>query len=306
MGTDKDLNEPLAADVEGGAIDDDFEANRVKNALIWTFASFCLSNLVAVGINTFHPRKHEAMMEFYAGYILELSLSLDNLFAFYLVFKYFKVTDEKAQGRVLYWGIVGAIFMRAFMVGVGAAAIHQYRPLLLVCAAALIYSTYQVFFMEEDDDEDIEGNPAVKFCQDYIKVSESYEGTNFVNKNNEWTPLFLVLVVIELSDVIFAVDSVPAIFGITEDPYVVWAACMCAIMCLRSLYTLIVQFVADLEYMNKAIGLVLFFIAIKLILDLVFHFKISIVISLSFVAGIIFTGAIMSILFKTEDEEEDN
>ena len=111
--------------------------------------------------------------------------------------------------------------------------------------------------------------------------------------------------VIELSDVIFAVDSVPAIFGITEDGYVVWAACMCAIMCLRSLYTLIVQFVADLEYMNKAIGLVLFFIAIKLILDLVFHFKISIAVSLSFVAGIIFTGAIASILFKSEDDEED-
>merc|ERR1711943_134094 len=116
---------------------------------------------------------------------------------------------------------------------------------------------------------------------------------------NEYTPLFLVLVVIELSDVIFAVDSVPAIFGITEDGYVVWAACMCAIMCLRSLYTLIVQFVADLEYMNKAIGLVLFFIAIKLILDMVFHYKITIVISLSFVAGILFAGAILSILFRS-------
>jgi len=246
------------------------------------------------------------MMEFYAGYILELSLSLDNLFAFYLVFKYFKVEDERAQGRVLFWGIVGAIVLRAFMVGVGAAAVHEYRPLLLVCAAALIYSTYQVFFMDEDDDDEIEGNPAVKFCQDYIQVSDHYEGTAFVTADGkQWTPLFLVLVVIELSDVIFAVDSVPAIFGITEDGYVVWAACMCAIMCLRSLYTLIVQFVADLEYMNKAIGLVLFFIAIKLILDLVFHFKISIAISLSFVAGIIFTGALMSIVWRTPDDDDE-
>merc|ERR1711937_530556 len=313
MGVDKELNEPLAAnDVEAGrarAVSDitvpgQVDPDKVKNALFWTVAAFCLFNAVGLGINVLHPRKHEAMMEFYAGYILELSLSLDNLFAFYLVFKYFKVVKESAQNRVLFWGIIGAIVMRAFMVAVGAAAIHQYRPLLLVCAAVLLWSTYQVFFMDEDDDEDIDSNPAVKIAQHLVPVSPSYHGTDFYH-DGQFTPLFLVLVVIEFSDVIFAVDSVPAIFGITEDGYVVWAACMCAIMCLRSLYTLIVQFVADLEYMNKAIGLVLFFIAIKLILDLVFHFKISIAVSLSFVAGIIFTGAIASILFKSEDDEED-
>merc|ERR1711937_202193 len=205
----------------------------------------------------------------------------------------------------LFWGIVGAIVLRAFMVAVGAAAIHQYRPLLLVCAAVLIYSTYQVFFMEEDDDdEDLENNSVVKLAQWLVPVSGTYHSSDFFHDGRA-TPLLLVLVVIEFSDVMFAFDSVPAIFGVTEDGYVVWAACMCAIMCLRSLYTLIVQFVADLEYMNKAIGLVLFFIAIKLILDLVFHFKISIAVSLSFVAGIIFTGAIASILFKSEDDEED-
>merc|ERR1711998_582665 len=134
-------------------------------------------------------------------------------------------------------------------------------------------------------------------------------GSNFISSEGKATPLFLVLVVIEFSDVMFAFDSVPAIFGITDDGYVVWAACMCAIMCLRSLYTLIVQFVADLEYMNKAIGLVLFFIAIKLILDLVFEVHVSISLSLSFVAGILTSGAILSIIKKMndppEDEEED-
>merc|ERR1719163_624047 len=134
-----------------------------------------------------------------------------------------------------------------------------------------------------------------------VSVSSEYHGADFYY-DGQATPLLLVLLVIELSDVVFAVDSVPAIFGITEDGVVVWAACMCAIMCLRSLYTLIVQFVADLEYMNKAIGLVLFFIAIKLILDMVFHFKLSIVISLSFVAGILFSGAVLSILLREEEE----
>merc|ERR1711937_953256 len=206
----------------------------------------------------------------------------------------------------LFWGIVGAIVLRAFMVAVGPAAIHQYRPLLLVCAAVLIYSTYQVFFMEEDDDdEDLENNSVVKLAQWLVPVSGTYHSSDFFHDGRA-TPLLLVLVVIEFSDVVFAVDSVPAIFGITEDPYIVWAACMCAIMCLRSLYTLIVQFVADLEYMNKAIGLVLFFIAIKLILDLCFEIHITIALSLSFVAGILTSGAILSIIKKASDPEEED
>merc|ERR1711907_270631 len=310
----EELNEPLAAaDVEQGrarAVSDitvpgQVDPDKVKNAVFWTVLGFMFSNGVGLSFSFIHPRKHDAMMEFYAGYILELSLSLDNLFAFYLVFKYFKVVSERAQNRVLFWGIVGAIVLRAFMVAVGAAAIHQYRPLLLVCAAVLIYSTYQVFFMDEDDeDEDLSNNSVVKLAQWLIPVSANYHSADFFHDGRA-TPLLLVLVVIEFSDVVFAVDSVPAIFGITEDPYIVWAACMCAIMCLRSLYTLIVQFVADLEYMNKAIGLVLFFIAIKLILDLCFEIHVSIALSLSFVAGILTAGAILSILHKQSEEAEE-
>jgi TerC family integral membrane protein len=310
----EELNEPLAAaDVEQGrarAVSDitipgQVDPDKVKNAVFWTVLGFMFSNAVGLSFSFIHPRKHDAMMEFYAGYILELSLSLDNLFAFYLVFKYFKVVSERAQNRVLFWGIVGAIVLRAFMVAVGAAAIHQYRPLLLVCAAVLIYSTYQVFFMEEDDDdEDLENNSVVKLAQWLVPVSGTYHSSDFFHEGKA-TPLLLVLVVIEFSDVVFAVDSVPAIFGITEDPYIVWAACMCAIMCLRSLYTLIVQFVADLEYMNKAIGLVLFFIAIKLILDLCFEIHVSIALSLSFVAGILTAGTILSILHKQSEEAEE-
>merc|ERR1711939_969775 len=314
MGADQELAEPLApTDVEMGrarAVSDitvpgQVNPRKVRNAMMWTLASFLLSNGVGLSFSFLHERKHEAMMEFYAGYILELALSLDNLFAFYLVFKYFKVVSERAQNRVLFWGIVGAIVLRAIMVGLGAAAVATYRPILLLCAAVLIYTTYIVFFADEDDDEDIADNFAVKLAQRIVPVSATYEGANFFNSQGRATPLFLVLVVIEFSDVMFAFDSVPAIFGITDDGYVVWAACMCAIMCLRSLYTLIVQFVADLEYMNKAIGLVLFFIAIKLLLDLILHIHVSITVSLSFVAGILFAGALLSILYPAEGDEEE-
>merc|ERR1712072_842497 len=309
MGVDPELAEPLAAGRSRAASDITREGKadpkKVQNAMIWTAISVVCSLAVGMAFSFAHPRKHDAMMEFYAGYILELSLSLDNLFAFYLVFKYFKVVSEKAQNRVLFWGIVGAIVLRAAMVLAGAAAIHEYRPLLLVCAAVLIYSTYQVFFMEEDDeDEDLSENSVVKLAQYLVPCGSTYHSSDFVH-DGKFTPLMLVLVVIEFSDVVFAVDSVPAIFGITEDGVVVWAACMCAILCLRSLYTLIVQFVADLEYMNKAIGLVLFFIAIKLILDLVFEVHITIALSLSFVAGILTSGAILSIIKKARDEAEE-
>merc|ERR1712167_336119 len=304
MGVDTDLEQPLAADgprdrAMSDAMAVEVDPNKISNAAFYCAIGFMISNAVGISFSFLHPRKHDAMMEFYAGYILELSLSLDNLFAFYLVFKYFKVVSERAQNRVLFWGIVGAIVLRALMVAAGAAAIHEYRPLLLVCAVVLIYSTYQVFFLEEDDLSD---NGVVLFAKKLVPISGGYEGSRFFNSEGKATPLLLVLTVIELSDVVFAVDSVPAIFGITEDGWVVWSACMCAILCLRSLYTLIVQFVADLEYMNKAIGLVPFFIAIKLILDLCFETHISIATSLSFVAGILFSGAILSIIKKAQDE----
>jgi TerC family integral membrane protein len=311
-----DLEEPLQAETRTRSVSDitlpgNVDPDKVRNAAIWTVLSIIVSNGIGVGFNYLHPDGHEAMMAFYAGYVLELSLSLDNLFAFYLVFKYFKVASEGAQNRVLFWGILGAIVFRAIMVAAGAVALHTFRPLLLVCAAVLIWSTYQVFFMEEDDeDEDLSENGVVKFAQFFVKVEAAYERDYFFASDGRGpTPLLLVLLVIELSDIVFAVDSVPAIFGITEDPYIVWAACMCAIMCLRSLYTLIVQFVSDLPYMNKAIGLVLFFIAIKLILDIVFKIDISIQLSLSFVAGILFAGALMSIAklqFSPEEEEEED
>jgi len=310
MGADGDLAEPLAAaDVEQGrarAVSDitvpgQVDPDKVKNALMYTVLGFIFSNGVGLSFSFMHPRKHDAMMEFYAGYILELSLSLDNLFAFYLVFKYFKVVSEKAQNRVLFWGIVGAIVLRGVMVWMGAVAIHQYRPLLLVCAAVLIYSTYQVFFMDEDDDEeDLSNNSVVKLAQYIVPVSGSYHSYYFFHQGKA-TPLLLVLVVVELSDIVFAVDSVPAIFGITENTIVVWAACMCAILCLRSLYTLVVQFVTDLPYMNTAIGVVLFFIALKLISDVCFGFKWPIGISLGIVAGILGLGCALSIHKKAVD-----
>jgi len=303
----KSLSEPLAEK------NDECEAseenpNKAREAFLYCLLGVCFSIGVSVWIR--YDQSDEAMMEFYAGYMVEMSLSLDNLFAFYLVFKYFKVHSEHAQNRVLFWGILGAILLRGVMVLCGSAIIHTFRPLLLVCAVVLIFSAYQVLLVgeDDDDDEDLTNNACVLLAEKIIPVGRGYHGSDFVHEG-QFTPLMLVLVVIEFSDVVFAVDSVPAIFGITENTVVVWAACMCAILCLRSLYTLVVQFVCDLPYMNNAIGIVLFFIALKLISDVCLGFKWPIGISLGIVAGILGVGAVLSIQkkrFDLELEARDN
>merc|ERR1712166_690728 len=303
MGSDDQLAEPLApeADEKYGAVEEEPEnPNKAREAMLYCLLGVCFSVAVSVWIR--YDQSDEAMMEFYAGYTVEMSLSLDNLFAFYLVFKYFKVHSEAAQNRVLFWGILGAIFLRGVMVVMGAAMIHTFRPLLLICAVVLIFSAYQVPIIgeDDDDDEDLSDNFCVTMASKIVPVNAGYHGADFVYEG-KCTPLLLVLMVIEFSDIVFAVDSVPAIFGITENIIVVWAACMCAILCLRSLYSLVVQFVTDLPYMNNAIGIVLFFIAMKLISDVCFDFKWPIGISLGIVAGILGIGCVMSIQKKAND-----
>merc|ERR1712072_376815 len=301
MGSD-DMQEPLAGEepVEDELAEEPENPNKAREAFLYCLLGVCFSIGVSVWIR--YDQSDEAMMEFYAGYMVEMSLSLDNLFAFYLVFKYFKVHSEAAQNRVLFWGILGAIILRGIMVVMGAAMIHTFRPLLLICAVVLIFSAYQVLLVGEDDndDEDLSDNACVLLAEKMIPVGRGYHGADFVHEG-QFTPLMLVLVVIEFSDVMFAVDSVPAIFGITENTVVVWAACMCAILCLRSLYTLVVQFVTDLPYMNQAIGIVLFFIALKLISDVCFGFKWPIGVSLGIVAGILGVGAVLSVQKKASD-----
>merc|ERR1712028_245872 len=300
------LNEPLAPEEDAGAEyggdcgEEAENPNKAREAFLYCIMGVCFSIGVSVWIR--YDQSTEAMMEFYAGYFVEMSLSLDNLFAFYLVFKYFKVHSEAAQNRVLFWGILGAIILRGIMVLVGSAIIHTFRPLLLLCAVLLIFSAYQVLLIgeDDDDDEDLSDNMCVVWASKCVPVDAGYHGADFMHEG-KCTPLLLVLVVIELSDVVFAVDSVPAIFGITENTIVVWAACMCAILCLRSLYTLVVQFVTDLPYMNNAIGIVLLFIALKLISDVCFGFKWPIGISLGIVAGILGVGCIMSVQKKAND-----
>lgn len=309
--------EQLEHEAAGDDDDDDIDYSGgvgTKEALFWCFLGFMGANACACYLyvkgTPYTPDGPTAMQLFYAGYLIELTLSLDNLFAFYLIFKYFKLRNQVSMSRVLFWGILGAVVLRAAVVATGVALIKQSDCVLFLAAVVLLWTAVKVCQGEDDDDDDLENNGIVRCASRILPVADHYNADSFFTRDSvkgwQATPLLLVLIVIELSDIAFAMDSVPAAFGITVDGVIVWSSSMCAILCLRSLYTLLVRFVAELAYMNQAIGVVLFFIGGKLLAKVTFHFEISVSLSLAFVALVLSTGAALSVWAKKKAETEDS
>ena len=243
--------------------------------------------------------------EYFAGYLLEQSLSVDNLFVFVLVFEYFKVPQER-QTRVLNYGIFGALLMRAVMVLAGVQVVENFKPTLLVFAGILIFSSYKLLSEgDEDEEEDMSDNAIVKFCSKFIEVSGDYDGDNFFTVQNGVkmaTPLLLVLAVIEVSDVVFAVDSIPAVFGVTTDPFIVYTSNLFAIMSLRQLYGLISKAVGELKYLQTAVALVLGFIGVKMCVEFA-GVDIPTEASLAVVATMLGGGVGASVLLPNDEDE---
>jgi TerC family integral membrane protein len=242
--------------------------------------------------------------EYFAGYLLEQSLSVDNLFVFVLVFDYFKVPLAR-QNRVLNYGIWGAVVMRAIMIGAGVEIIEHFEPILLVFAGILIFSSYKLLAEgDEEEDEDMSENAIVKFCSSLIPVSKDYDGDNFwtlVDGAKMATPLLLVLAVIELSDVVFAVDSIPAVFGVTKDPFIVYTSNMFAILSLRQLFGLVSKAVGELEYLQTAVALVLGFIGVKMVAEFG-GFHVPTDASLAVVASMLGGGVAASVWLPKQQE----
>ncbi|KAM6569162.1 hypothetical protein CsatB_017147 [Cannabis sativa] len=268
--------------------------SSVRNVALWVSAA------VAFGIALGLKEGGEKATEFFTGYILEQSLSVDNLFVFVLIFKYFKV-PSMYQNQVLSYGIVGAVVFRLTIILLGTATLQRYEAVNLLLAGILLFSSFKLFATEEDD-TDLSDNFIVKTCQKVIPVTASYDGNRFFTaQDGVWkaTPLLLTVAVIELSDIAFAVDSIPAVFGCTRDPFIVYTSNIFAILGLRSLYTLISEGMSDLVYLQPSIGVVLGFIGCKMILDF-FGFHISTEMSLGFVATSLSAGVALSLLKKSE------
>ncbi|MFD0939720.1 TerC/Alx family metal homeostasis membrane protein [Pedobacter boryungensis] len=212
--------------------------------------------------------KQNLGIEFLTGYVIEYALSVDNIFVIVLIFSAFAV-PEKYYHRVLFWGILGAIVMRFIFIFVGAALITKFSWILYVFGAFLIFTGIRMFFSKEGDDKiDTEKHPVVKFASRFFSIHPRYEGNNFFHKINGktlLTPLFLVLLIVEFTDLIFAVDSIPAIFAVTKDAYIVFFSNIFAIMGLRSMFFLLINIIHKFHYLKTGLAVLLTFIGIKML-----------------------------------------
>src|SRR5438309_4253560 len=246
-----------------------------KNAAIWSVIWIALALIFAallfhpLGWELFGPERHRKGLEFLTGYLIELALSIDNLFVFLLIFSYFKV-PPKYQHRVLYWGVLGALVMRVTMILVGTALINRVHAIIYVFGAFLVYTGFRML-SGHDDESNPEESSIVRFVTRYVPIVRHYERRKFftiVDGKRVGTLLLLVLIVVEVTDLVFAVDSIPAIFGVTTDRFIVYTSNVFAILGLRTFYFLLVGVVEKFHYLNLGLGIVLGFIGTKMLLPL--------------------------------------
>lgn len=246
---------------------------------------------------------------FVSGYLVEESLSVDNLFVFLLIFDFFNVPLSYQQ-RVLTWGIIGSVVLRAAFILFGSFALEQFRVVLLGFAGILLFSSLKLLTAgEEDEDENFSDNGIVKLATNLVQATDTYDGDRFfteVDGVRRATPLLLVLVCVELTDIVFALDSVPAVFGITSDPWIVFSSNMFAILGLRSLFSVLANAVQDLEYLEPAVAAVLGFVGLKLGGEY-FGVEINNQLSLAVITAALGTGVGASLIAKnakTDAEDE--
>ncbi|MFH2012272.1 MAG: TerC family protein [Pseudomonadota bacterium] len=266
---------------------------KIKEAFIWSFVWISMALIFNLGIYVW--RGPEQALEFFTGYLIEKSLSIDNIFVFILLFSYFRV-DPIYQHKVLFWGILGALFMRAVFIFAGVTLINHFHWVIFVFGAFLIYTGIKMA-MKKDSEVHPERNPVLKFFRRFIPVTDHYvEGKFFIKRNGRTfaTLLFVVLLVVETTDLIFAVDSIPAILAITLDPFIVYTSNIFAILGLRALYFALAGAMQFFCYLYLGLSSILVFIGVKMLLtDL---YKIPIGIALSVVAGILVISIVASLL----------
>ncbi|HSL42566.1 MAG TPA: TerC family protein [Anaerolineales bacterium] len=281
------------------------KAHRVsiKEATIWSIVWITLSLLFNLAIYFFWDRfvpasdysNSEAALAFLTGYLLEKSLSVDNIFIFVVIFTYFAV-PAMYQHRVLFWGILGALIMRGTLIVIGSALLEEFHWIIYVFGAFLIFTGLRMA-IERNEEAHPEKNPVIKLLRRIMPVTENYEGDQFFVRRMGRvmaTPLFLVLLVVETTDLIFAVDSIPAIFAVTNDPFIVYTSNVCAILGLRSLYFLLAGVVDKFHYLKLGLSAVLVFVGIKMVLADVY--KIPIGLSLAVIASILTISIVASLL----------
>ena len=274
-----------------------------REAGLWS--AFCVALALTLNFVIWRTFGAQSGTEFLAGYLVELSLSVDNLFVFAVIFGYFGVPAQY-QHRVLFWGILGAIVMRALMIFLGVALLNRFHWLLPVFGAFLIFTGIRMLREHSAEKTVEEESRLASLVRRFVPVTLAYHGKRFIVKEEgRWsiTPLMLVLIMIELTDVIFALDSIPAILGITRDPFIVYSSNIMAIIGLRAMYFLLAGIIARFQYLHVGLSLVLTFIGAKMILEL-FDLHIPIVISLIVIGVVLVGSAVVSLIATRRSERE--
>lgn len=241
----------------------------IKEALLLSLGYFVLALIFGAGV--YHFLGANAGVEFFTGYLLEKSLSVDNIFVFVLIFSHFSVPPQY-QHRVLFWGILGALVMRAAMILTGAAILDSFHWVIYIFGAFLIFTGIKML-LTINQEPDMEGNRLVRLIRRNFRVTEGYEGNKFFVRRNGLlflTPLMVVLILVEVSDVIFALDSIPAIFAITTDPFIVYTSNVFAILGLRALYFALVGIIHRFHYLKYGLSLVLMVVGAKMLINAAF------------------------------------
>lgn len=293
----------------------------MKDSLIWTSVWVTLALLFGIavyfiyenqlfGLNTHGSSGWDAITKYYTGYVLEESLSLDNIFVIAMIFKFFKIRPE-FQHRVLFWGIIGAVFFRLVMILLGQAFIEKFEWAMYVFGGILIWSAIKMM-KEEDEDSDFKESLGVRLLSKIYPIDWSIQNGHFLEKVNGKTvatPLLAALVVVEFTDILFAVDSIPAIFSITDDSFIIFSSNIFAILGLRSLYFFLSGMLDKFKYIKVALVFVLLFVGCKMI----FHHQLTILrehswISLVVILTALISGVIASIIAnrKVEKKEQEN
>ena len=274
----------------------------IREATLWSVVWIALAMVFNLGLYFFWDQvsptseytNSEASLAFFTGYLIEKSLSVDNIFVFVLLFTFFAV-PAAYQHRVLFWGIIGALLMRGMLIAVGATLLKEFHWIIYVFGAFLIFTGIRMA-LHRNEEMHPERNPLIKFIRGIMPVTDNYEGDRFfIRRAGKLiaTPLFLVLLLVESTDLIFAVDSIPAIFAVTEDPFIVYTSNVFAILGLRSLYFLLAGVVDKFYYLKLGLSVVLVFVGIKMVMvDL---YKIPVGLSLGVIASVLAISVIASL-----------
>jgi len=272
-----------------------------KEAGVWTGVWITISLIFCAGVWRFSGS--EPALQWLTAYVVEYSLSVDNLFVFLMVFGYFRVAPEH-QHRVLFWGIIGAFIMRAVLIIAGTALVKEFHWLIYLFGAFLVFTALKMLVSKDDDAADPEKGIVVRFARRVLPVARQGNGSHFFIRDDgrlKVTPLFLVLLVVEVTDLLFALDSIPAVLGISQDPFIIYTSNVCAILGLRSLFFVVASLMEKFHFLKVGLAAILGFVGAKMLVTY-FDIHIHIGLSLGVIAGILTASIVASLIWPKAPE----